>query len=1094
MGAQVVDTAAVRREVDSLIRLNADLTKKYKLVEALQVIELAKTKVVETFGKNSYDYGNCLFSLGITLQVAGRFKESELVYIDAMAVQEFVLGKEQLKYARMLDNLGVLYLSMNRFGQAEAMFKDARYIHEKNLGKENADYAMVLSNISALYIKMGRFVQAEPYIRESMGIREKILGKETPEYATNLFNLGTLYMMQGKVEQAEPYLQEAKNIREKTLSKDHPDYALSLTNLGVVEHNLGRLEPAEVYFLEAISIYEKTLGTEHSDYALIVNNLASIYFEIGELEKAELLYIKSKYIWANKLGKDSPQYALSLINLANISYGRGRLDESEKLCLESMAVFDKTANKHIPEYVKLQNSLGNVYMAKYLLQDAENLYRNAKDLLEQHLGTENLDYVGILSNLATLYVLSERYDSALAFAIQAQTLCKKVIGKYNFYYVNQLNRLALLFIMLQKPEQAEALFLDALTIWDKALGHEHQFYRMTLQNIAAFHRSAGHNQKAAPYFENANRLAREELLKSVRFLSERNLGKYATSFANDLDGFYSFSQTYSMEAVEFRRTCYDNALFYKGFLLLATNTLRRLTKADTTTMRIDLLQKACHRMIAKEYAKPLKQRNAKQIDRLEAQADSLELEMIQRLPEIGSKLRGHSWNEVRDNILYGAAAVEFIAYRYHPMDFHIVSYYNQADKYVDSTLYAALVLLPTDTAPHFIPLFEERQLLALFQRPGFDEQLTVKGLYGSKSELLNLLWKPLEPLLRDVKTIYYSPAGLLHRINPAALLDADKQPLSAGRQWVRVGSTRELVTGRLADRSFARTPESPDTPEALVFGGIRYDMDSTAFVAANPLDAAAQESFEIGTKDGKFRYMAEEGLPELPAGLRGGGDEGWKPLAGGAREAEQVGELLRRAGVRTGVLSGYAASEERFKNIGKAGPSPRILHMATHGFAYPDPKKEPQRGFIGQEPVYKLQDDPMLRSGLLLAGANHYWANKRPLDQREDGVLVAYEVRDLNLLNTELAVLSACQTGLGDVVGSEGVYGLQRAFRIAGAKYLIVSLWQVPDEQTQELMRLFYENWVDKQQSLRDAFNNAQAELREREPNPYLWAGFVLIE
>lgn len=136
----------------------------------------------------------------------------------------------------------------------------------------------------------------------------------------------------------------------------------------------------------------------------------------------------------------------------------------------------------------------------------------------------------------------------------------------------------------------------------------------------------------------------------------------------------------------------------------------------------------------------------------------------------------------------------------------------------------------------------------------------------------------------------------------------------------------------------------------------------------------------------------------------------------------------------------------------------------------------------------------MLRSGLVLAGANYYCKNKRPLTNAEDGMLVAYEVRDLNLRNTELAVLSACQTGLGDVVGSEGVYGLQRAFRIAGAKFLIVSLWQVPDEQTQELMRLFYQNWLDKKESLRDAFNHAQQELREKEPSPYMWAGFVLIE
>ncbi|MDO8366370.1 MAG: CHAT domain-containing protein, partial [Saprospiraceae bacterium] len=175
-------------------------------------------------------------------------------------------------------------------------------------------------------------------------------------------------------------------------------------------------------------------------------------------------------------------------------------------------------------------------------------------------------------------------------------------------------------------------------------------------------------------------------------------------------------------------------------------------------------------------------------------------------------------------------------------------------------------------------------------------------------------------------------------------------------------------------------------------------------------------------------------------------------------------------------------------------PSPRILHLATHGFSYPDPKKNPTKGFGNTEPTYKLLDDPMLRSGLVLAGANYYCKNKRPLTNAEDGMLVAYEVRDLNLQNTELAVLSACQTGLGDVVGSEGVYGLQRAFRIAGAKFLIVSLWEVPDEQTQELMRLFYQNWLEKKESLRDAFNHAQQYLKEKEPNPYMWAGFVLVE
>jgi CHAT domain-containing protein len=137
----------------------------------------------------------------------------------------------------------------------------------------------------------------------------------------------------------------------------------------------------------------------------------------------------------------------------------------------------------------------------------------------------------------------------------------------------------------------------------------------------------------------------------------------------------------------------------------------------------------------------------------------------------------------------------------------------------------------------------------------------------------------------------------------------------------------------------------------------------------------------------------------------------------------------------------------------------------------------------------------MIRSGLILAGGNHAWKTGKPLrPDMEDGILTAYEISQMNLSNTELVVLSACETGLGDIEGNEGVYGLQRAFKIAGAKYLIMSLWQVPDFQTQELMTTFYKNWLEGKMSIPDAFRSAQGEMREKYQSPYFWAGFVLVE
>ena len=190
------------------------------------------------------------------------------------------------------------------------------------------------------------------------------------------------------------------------------------------------------------------------------------------------------------------------------------------------------------------------------------------------------------------------------------------------------------------------------------------------------------------------------------------------------------------------------------------------------------------------------------------------------------------------------------------------------------------------------------------------------------------------------------------------------------------------------------------------------------------------------------------------------------------------------------------AKEESIKRIGLTN-SPKILHIATHGYFFPDPKAKAGDSSLpagSQEPVFKMSDHPMLRSGLILSGGNKGWEGDRSLEGKEDGVLTAYEISQMNLSNTELVVLSACETGLGTIRGNEGVYGLQRAFKIAGAKYLIMSLWQVPDKQTSLLMTTFYKKWLTGKKTIPNAFHEAQKQLRESGLDPYYWAGFILVE
>lgn len=1076
--AQNQDSVAIAQVVDSLLKDNREKTYKQDFDEALRVVDLAKTKTAVAFGKSSLLYARCLHSEGRTFYQMGRYPDAEMSYLEAMNVKEKISGKENADFAAYANGLGAVYQEMGQYTKAESFYREAMEIRARVLGKENPLYANTVNNLGSLYLILERYAEAEPLLIEARYIREKTIGKNQYDYARVVHDLGYMYFELGDYYKAKPYLEESVEIAANLLGTSDRGYAIFLNDFADLYMEMGNYGKAEQLFLKGKSILHQALNDKNPDYVMAVFKLANLYLDMGEYAKAEPLYLEAKDNWAELVGKDHVHYANASNNLALLYMQKGDYNNAERLYLEAKNIWAKTVGKEQSRYAIAVNNLAMLYKLKGEYAKAENYYMEAKDIWTKVLGKEHPNYADVLSNLALLYMETGLYPKSEHFFLEAIDVRSKLLGKLHPKYAVSLTNLASLYLNKRDYAKAEPLLMEAIKIQEKTVGKEHPDYVTTLNNLAILYRETNRITQATEVFLELNNIYRYLIKESSSYSSENQMLAYLHFFEEEIAQFHYFSQEHPEPALI--KASFDDALFYNGLLFENYSRLFRLAAEAEAPVREAFDQwQDYRRSLAREKVKPIAGRDSARIAEWEEKANVIEKELIRTVAGYGDLIRQVSWEEVKQQLRPGEAAVELVSYRYY------------TPEPTDSTLYAALVLLPTDTAPHFIPLFEERRLQALFNRPGFDEELTVKGLYASNSELLNLLWKPLEPLLRDTKTVYYSPAGLLHRINPAALRDADKQPLSEGRQWVRVGSTRELVTGRLADRSYALDPAASAT--AAVWGGIRYDMDSTAFAAANPLDAGAGPLPEFQRKDGKFRYMVEDSIHALSGGRRGAGDD-WKPLAGSAREAEQVGALLQKAGFQTDVLSGYAASEERLKALGQAAPSPRILHVATHGFAYPDPKKEPQRRFTDEEPVYKIQDDPMLRSGLVLAGANYYWKNKRPLQNREDGVLVAYEVRDLNLHDTELAVLSACQTGLGDVVGSEGVYGLQRAFRIAGAKFLIVSLWQVPDEQTRELMRLFYENWVEKRESLRDAFNHAQARLREQEPNPYMWAGFVLVE
>lgn len=341
---------------------------------------------------------------------------------------------------------------------------------------------------------------------------------------------------------------------------------------------------------------------------------------------------------------------------------------------------------------------------------------------------------------------------------------------------------------------------------------------------------------------------------------------------------------------------------------------------------------------------------------------------------------------------------------------------------------------------------------------------------ASATELKNALyynsfWRPIAERIGSAKTVYVSLGGVYNNINLNTLYNPETGKYLLEEKDIRiVNSAREFI---LSKEQTARTYTS--TSSALYgfpdFNASKLSVkDTTDFLAlTRDLDPFWVDSLTRGG---------------LKASL----------LPATKIEIEQIAKSFEKNGWQVKEYLGDNASEANLKNE----VSPRVLHIATHGYFFediPDDNSNNNR-FLGMERQRVVQD-PMLRSGLLFAGANKTLQGERV--DGENGLLSASEASLLDLRETELVVLSACETGKGEVKNSEGVYGLRKAFSEAGAANTIMSLWKVDDKVTQEFMTRFYEIWLNEKTSIREAFNRTQLEIKAKYPQPYYWGAFVLV-
>jgi CHAT domain-containing protein/Tfp pilus assembly protein PilF len=714
---------------------------------------------------------------------------------------------------------------------------------------------------------------------------------------------------------------------------------------------------------------------------------------------------------------------------------------------EAAEAIYRDALKSLPPHTAFANTqkqnLAAVYQQTNKLEEAQKLLEEVVKSEKESTGAGSVSYAISLQNLAALHQKKGDYESAKNLYTQALGIDRKYFGVYDLNYATKMANLAAVYQETGDLDTARALFESALKIRETKLGTEHPDYVFNQYNLAVLYQRMQHYSLALPLFKKISAFYIRQIREIFPAMSEQE----KSAFYSKIQGVINAYQDFVVEHAAMDKTLLSELLDFrlqtKALLLNSSTVIRnRILNSGET----ELMGKFTNWLQTKEQLAYLFSLSAEErvgrkndVEALQQKANTLEKELSARSELFASTKSAMHWREVQAALKPGEAIIEIIR-----LGLNLKN---------DSVIYAALIVKPGFQNPSMIVMPQGR---SMEKREFSYYRNTI--LYRIPNERsYHTYWEPLEAHLSDVTTIYFSPDGIYNKINVQTLYDPARKQYLIDRVSVKlVSNPKELL---------AKSNQASSIPHAVLIGFPDYLQNATENRAALPPVNGTSAAFEL---------------------IRGSIDA----LPGTREEVLKIEKLLRSNRWNVNLYLSEKATEEMVK----AQRSPALLHIATHGFFIQEAAEN--NGSGNDLGIANTERNPLLRSGLMLAGAEKNLVNQRMGKTRknntDDGILTAYEAMNMNLQGTDLVVLSACETGAGEVRNGEGVYGLQRSFLVAGANCVMMSLWKVSDEATQELMVLFYRHWLtlgDK----RKAFHEMQLELRKNYPDPFYWGAFVII-
>jgi CHAT domain-containing protein/Tfp pilus assembly protein PilF len=1096
-----------------------------KYNEALALAERVLAIREELLGPEHHEVVDAINNRAILYAEMGRYDKAEPMFQQVITIREKTLGPEHPALGLALNNLANSYRQRVDYVKAEANFMRALAIFEKALGAEHILCAMVFVNLGYVFEGRANYSKAEAYYLRGLAIMEKILGPDDIYLSTTLNNLAVVYITRGDLRTAESYLERVLAIRERALRPEHPDIAQALNNLGLLYKDRGNYAKSESFYGRALAILMKVFGPHHTKVAQLLGNQADLYRERGDYGKAEPLYVRALAIREKALGTEHPDVAMTLNALANLYRETGNYAMAEKLCGRALVSLEKALG---PDHLAVAHTLRN--LANLYRDDkgdyakAETLYGRAWVILEKTLEPDDIDVTSYFGNLAILY--RKRGDYAKAEPLYQRTVAsvEKMFGPEHPDTAEVLNDFAKLYAAKGDIAQAITVLTRANAIDERILalslsiGSERQklaylntFARRTDMTLSL------HSQAALQY-PHALELAFTTLLRRK---------------ARGLDAMADTISTLRRHATPENRTLLDRLVEVRSQLAALTLKEHDEAKPEIYRKRLDPLREKVEELEAE-----LSSRSAEFRD----QRRPVTLSSIQAaLPEESALIEFACFTPL-DPKTEKSEPPRYLAYllpaqgrprwvdlgEAAPIDQAIDAWRkalrnpNRLDvkrlaRAVDEKVMRPVrsllgemavdtrrLLIAPDGSLNLIPfaalvdeqnqyLIESYSITYLTSgrdllRPQTSESSKSPPLVVANPDFGNPATIAMRGVTRsgkgrarietqlqvDPTQLYFQPlpasryeALAIKSILPQALVLQQEQASETALKGARGPQILHIATHGFFYNNKQDRKESPSAEEEAA----RVDSPGTPGLASAPAPSYTVQLEaipELETAEERAKQLRAQGMDVyiVKSKVKGKGIF-YRVRAGNFpthAEAQRYGADLQGKGIVSEFfVAGYRPSQG---GLAEAGPMIGDLRLSKF--------------------VAKVKD-PLLRSGLALAGANQGKSGD------DDGVLTAMEAAYLDLSGTKLVVLSACNTGVGDVRNGEGVQGLRRALVLAGSESQVMSLWPVADVAAKDLMIPYYKA-LQEGEGRSEGLRQVQLRMlhgRKDRQHPFYWAAFI---